>query len=159
MITIILSFLIFIMAALLHVLFCYMSPVKNLKGKLFMQISGGGLLLLILLGVVLSLPLLWTSVLFYVLLLPMYLIVYVTTELVSPSKKILKSLSQSSGLTYEELLSFLKKENLVGSRLDELVESGCVRTLRDRYALTPSGATLASFLEIFGKILGRGVGG
>lgn len=69
------------------------------------------------------------------------------------------SLSKQASLSYEQLVFILEKEDLIFSRLEELVQSGCVVIKDNRYELTHSGSSLANFLNIFGIILGRGVGG
>ena len=159
MITIFLVSLLFFCAIVVHIILCRASSDKNLKSKLFLQISLSFLVLFIVLVIYFCLPFLWSCVVIYILLIPAYLVVYVTTVLVSPSKKILMSLSGSSGLSYEGILVSLQKENLISSRLEELVQSGCVVLIEGRFQLTPTGKSLATFLDLYGRILGRGVGG
>lgn len=159
MTTLTLALLFFIASVATHLIFCRNSSSKSLKGKLFIQISI--LLLLIYIGIafILKLPLIISCSAIYILLIPAYMVVYVTTELVSPSKKILQSLAASQGLTRQEIIAYLEKENLIQSRLDELVQSGCIMKKDEYYVLTANGSMLASFLRMFGLILGRGVGG
>ncbi len=159
MITVLLCAFSFVCATVLHIFACRYSPDKNLKSKLFLQISAAFLFVFIVVSLHFTMPLMWACIIIYILLVPAYLVVYVTTELVSPSKRILMSVANPQGVTYAEIIEYLEKENLITSRLDELVISGCLTRAGDWYILTSSGRSLAAFLDIFGKLLGRGVGG
>lgn len=159
MTTVLLVILLFFFSVIIHINCCRNSSKQGLKSKLFLQISAISLLVFIIIVNYFSLPLLWTCSIVFLMLIPAYLVVYVTTELVSPSKKILMSVSAEGGLTYDQIVQYLEKESLLSSRLEELVQSGCVALNGDRFVLTGSGKALAEFLDIYGKILGRGVGG
>lgn len=104
-------------------------------------------------------PLALTATIIYMLLIPNYLVLYVSTELVSPSKRILRIVSNKTQTDYHAILATLEKEDFIGTRLHELCQSGCVRDAGGTYHLTPSGRTIAVFLKIYQYLLGREIGG
>ena len=97
-----------------------------------------------------------TALLLYVLSIPAYLIFYVSTSLMSPSKKILQTIR--GGATYEVLLRALGEENAVALRLGELQDSGCARRSGEKFMLTPAGKNIAHLLKVCRMVFGR-VGG
>ncbi len=156
--TILISVLFILFSIIIHLLLCRRDPDKTLKAKLFIIIAlaAYGVFLGIACGA--RLPLILTASVIYVLLVPIYLIFYVSTELNSPSKKILHAV-EAGGASYLDVLKALERENFILLRLEELEQSGCVARQRDRYALTSSGWSIARGLAIYQKLLGRDIGG
>ena len=156
--TILISVGIFLAAVAGHLLCCRKSAKKNLQAKLFTALATAGLTVFVLVGAINQLPLLLTASVIYVLLVPVYLIFYVSTELVSPSKKIVQVLAAGPGV-YADLYKALERENFIMLRLEELEQSGCLRREGERYCLTASGQAIAKSLRVYQKLLGRAVGG
>lgn len=159
MITLLISLFFLGLAIMAHLVICRLSPNKALKAKLFVSIAIVGLAAVIGLGVGFSLPLLLTSCLIYILLVPVYLIFYVSTELMSPSKRIMQVIGEQPGISYKALLQALEQERFITTRLEELVSSGCVSVREGKYSLTMSGQGIARFLDFYQLALGREVGG
>ncbi len=99
-----------------------------------------------------------TAVVIYVLLVPAYLVFYVSTELMSPSKKILQIIA-AGPCAYSDIFKALERENFIMLRLEELEHSGCLSRQKDRYCLTVSGQAIANMLGLYQLLLGREVGG
>ena len=53
----------------------------------------------------------------------------------------------------------LEKENFIMTRLEELMQSGCIKKSQDGYVLTSAGRGIAGFLNVYQKLLGRPMGG
>jgi len=104
-------------------------------------------------------PFKMTAAILYVLLIPVYLSFYVLTQLMSPSKKILKCITDHGSLNYSGILEGVKQESFIDTRLNDLVLSGCVKKAGNRYWVSPSGKTIAAVLNVMQHILGRGIGG
>ena len=101
----------------------------------------------------------FTAMLLYILSIPAYLVFYVTTILVSPSKRILWAMQAKAGATYDVLLRALEVEHFIPSRLKELQDSGCIGRTGERFVLTSSGRNIARILRVHEHIFGRGPGG
>lgn len=159
MTTIALSLVFFALAVVLHLFLCRQSKVKNLKAKLFMILGLGNLALFIAVAVGCRMPLVLTASAVYVLLLPVYLVFYCSTELMSPSKKILQTVQAAGQADYEAILKALERENFIMLRLEELEQSGCISRQGERYMLTPAGQAVARGLACYQIFLGREMGG
>ena len=156
--TILISVGIFLAAAAAHLWCCRTSAKKDLQAKLFIALAMLGLAVFVMAGAINQLPLLLSASVIYVLLVPVYLIFYVSTELVSPSKKIVQVLAAGPG-AYSDLYKALERENFIMLRLEELEQSGCLRRDGERYCLTASGHAIAKTLGVYQMLLGREVGG
>ncbi len=159
---ILLALVSFILSIVLHIVYCRKAPLGTLHAKAFIiiAIANGlamGISFLFLPPLSQSLP--CTAVLLYLLAIPSYLIFYVTTLLVSPSKRILQLIQSGDGASYEMLATALGEENFIALRLEELCASGCVRRVEETFILTASGKNIARILGAYRKILGRGPGG
>jgi hypothetical protein len=159
MLTVLIATVFLVASIAVHLMICRISPDKSLKAKLFIVIAAAALGGFLTLGLGLHLPLVSTAAVIYVLCVPVYLIFYVSTELVSPSKKILQVIESSGGCTYEIIVAQLKNEDFIISRLKELEQSGCAVREGGRYVLTASGWKIAKVLDGYQKILGRSIGG
>lgn len=130
-----------------------------LRAKLFITVASGHLIIFIALAIILKLPMVLTSVVIYILLIPVYLIFYVCTELVSPSKRILQIIASSNEANYTQVFKALEQENFIMLRLEELEQSGCLKRSDNRFELTASGRKIASILDVYQRLLGRDIGG
>ena len=107
-----------------------------------------------------GLPFQITAGLISVLLAPVYVSFYALTQLMSPSKKILLSVSRHGSLSHQDILAAIEEEDFINTRLNDLIASGCVsRTGGGGYVLTPSGRNIAVVLNVMQRFLGRGMGG
>ena len=106
-----------------------------------------------------GLPFKITAGMIFLLLVPIYLCFYVLTQLTSPSKKILLTVSQRAGSSYADILAAVQREEFVATRLNDLCVSGCVEHIDGRYILTPEGQKIAAILNFMQLVLGRNVGG
>jgi hypothetical protein len=158
-------FLSFACSIAAHVFFCRGLPKNQLHAKLFVGVAffTGGLGWLA--RSFLANPFEGdtafpaTAVVIYLLLIPAYLIFYVTTELNSPSKLILRMIRQTPGIAHSEILKNFTNEELILPRLSDLRQTGCVELRDDCYFLSASGRSLGQFLVLYQKILGRDLGG
>ncbi len=171
MIYIIFSFLMFCFSVFAHVLYCRVHSKQQLHTKVYCLIAMAlmamyvGLVLLVkhlnlfpadsLMGV----PLLWTGLLIFFLLVPIYLRIYVLTQLTSPSKKILETIVAGKQVTYDDIYKAIAAEDFIGTRLRDLGASGCITDQGGVYTITTSGKAIVRILEFMQKSLGRGVGG
>jgi len=163
--------LLFIASVIIHVFFCRRTTRPGLQAKAYILIA------IILIGVYVAgvyaigkacildghslwgLPLKITAGVIFALLVPVYLSFYVLTQLMSPSKKILLTISRRGNLSYADIVLCVQEEDFIGTRLSDLVTSGCVRQTEGRYTLSPSGQKIAAVLNIMQYVLGRGMGG
>ncbi len=106
-----------------------------------------------------GLPFRITAGLIFLLLVPVYLCFYVLTQLTSPSKKILLSISQRGALSRADILAGIQEEHFIMTRLNDLCASGCVARTNDKHSLTSEGQKIAAILNLMQSILGRNVGG
>lgn len=156
---------------MLHVLFCRQTRALGLHSKVFIFISVAFFGAYVLGSMVVlywgwidqnsawGLPLIITSGIVYVLLIPTYLTFYVLTQLMSPSKKILLMLQQKNVLSFDDAIRGIQEENFIGTRMAELRQSGCVVLKDGRYVLSASGVSIATILNVMQVLLGRDAGG
>ena len=164
MLYLIIALLFFIFSVVVHVLFCrgkrgnilyvkifgYIALINlSLCSGVFQSISADGTVSIWLL------PLKATSIFIYLLLIPAYLVVYVTTQLNSPSKIILRSLSARDGLTIKNLQKNFTDEEFIVFRLQELVKTGCAVAVDGKYRLGASGTLIFAWLRIYQWLLGE----
>ena len=160
----------FFLAAVIHVRICRDQPGLLIKTFLGLAVAGLAGVCTVFFSlnrnaVIVPHPSLWmidlslTATLSYILLIPTYLIFYVNTRLVSPSQKVLMLIKDRGGLSYTELLRHFDDEELIAPRLADLVTSGCVCRQAENYWLSPHGVRIGKFLDVYQKILGRGMGG
>ena len=162
MIHIAFAFSFFILSVAAHILYCRQLSSKALHAKVFV---GFALAVALMMMCVFSrvttngngLP--FTAVVLYFLLIPAYLIFYVSTSLISPSKSILWAIQKGNGASREDLLSAISRENFVVLRLEELIASKCVRHEGDHFVLTVWGKTIVCILDVYQFFLGQKVGG
>jgi hypothetical protein len=163
--------LLFIASVMVHISYCRQTTKTGLQAKTFIFIAMTSLGIY-LAGVATPLmashldphslwgmPFKITAGIIFILFIPIYLCFYVLTQLTSPSKKILLTVAQSTGASYNEIVSAIDKENFIITRLHDLCASGCVRQINGCYILTSEGQKIEGLLNIMQSILGRKVGG
>ena len=168
MLYLIVSFVFFIFSILIHVLVCRLRKNSLLYAKLFGYIAIVNLLICIYVFQFIDQAALhfaplsvWfiqlksTLNFIYLLLIPAYLVIYVTTQLNSPSKIILKLLSKGEGLSFNNLQKQFSDEEWIVSRLNELVQTGCVVEIGGRYRLGASGKLIGGWLKFYQLLLGN----
>ena len=158
--------LFFILSIILHIFFCRFKKGKVLYAKFFVLIALINLWMCVSvferiknivefnvpsLGL---LPLQGTAMVIYLLLIPAYLVIYVTTQLQSPSKTILQLLSAHDGLTIKDLQKNFTDEAFIISRLNELFYTGCVKRTDKAYRLGASGRLILIWLNFYRCLLG-----
>ena len=178
------SLLLFLFSVVIHLWICRQQKKYLLLIKVFLGMSGFGLLIFwgasflfhqslsSLLTFSISLVerrsitnSLWTralpvsSTILYILLILLYLSFYVNVKLISPSKKIMTLIRDQGAMTYEELKKYFTDSLFIQPRLDELIDSGCTYIEKGRYRLSESGMKIGRLLEMYQKILGRPMGG
>jgi len=163
--------LFFILSVFIHIVICRNRKLKGLWVKLFCMIAAVNLFLcwgiFLLLGrsialnaaSIWGLPLSMTSTFIYILLVPTYTIFYVSTQLNSPSKKVLLLLKKNGAMTFQELLNHFTEEEFIIPRIMDLQKTGCIQCAQRNWRLTPPGLTIAKFLNFYQSILGRQAGG
>jgi hypothetical protein len=159
MTALVLAFLFFAADVIVHALYCRRQKRGELYAKFFIILSLMSFVLLAYFLSGISSDYKWCSILIFVLLVPVYLIFYVSTVLLSPSKKILQILESVPDADYELILSGLEKEDLISLRLKELADSGCVFVCEGRYQLTFAGQQTARVLKFCERMIGRPIGG
>ena len=170
MITLLVTFAFFILSIAAHVQFCrWRKRESNLWFYVFFAgaaLAGNFMSLKFLLnGPAKDLPEFWSLPLFlssltlFIMLIPMYMIIYFGSEVESPTKKICFLLDSSGGMTKEELLKQITDEGFVVPRMDDLVRTGFVEHKEGKYFLLFPSRASARLLAVFQWIFGRGKGG
>ncbi len=85
--------------------------------------------------------------------------VYFSTKVESPSKKILRFVRDKGPLPYQDVLREFADEELILSRLSDLERYGYIRFSGKEYSLEPRGVMIARLLEIYQTLSGRKMGG
>lgn len=163
--------LLFIALVGAHIFFCRKTTKPGLQAKAFILMA---MIFLGIYAVGVKTPLitslldphsLWgfpfriTAGVIFVLLVPVYLIFYVLTQQMSPSKKILLTIAQRGEASLPDILASVEDEDFITNRLSDLCMSGCVRFAEGRYTLSALGQKIAVVLNIMQHILGRDIGG
>jgi len=163
--------LFFSLSVFIHIVICRNRKLQGLWVKLFCVIAVVNLLLCwgIFLwagrSVALNAPSIWnlplsmTSTFIYILLVPTYVIFYISTQLNSPSKKVLLLLKKNNAMSFEELSKHFSEEEFIMPRIKDLQETGCIQCTERHWMLLPPGLTIAQFLNFYQSILGRPAGG
>ncbi len=159
---------IFFAAAALHVAWCRANKTNALLIAPFLVFSFLGLAVLIFIFVknpyllssenIWHMPLKSSSLLIYILLIPCYVAFYFGTKVKSPTQKLFLLLQKES-LSFKELSSRISDREILIPRISDLEQSRCIRFKENSFQLTKYGFTVAKFLDIYQKILGRGIGG
>ena len=163
--------LLFIVSVGIHVFFCRNASKQSLHVKPYIGIVI--ILGCIYLGVILivqhlglldprslwGFPFKISAGLIYVLLAPVYLIFYTLTQQSSPSKRILLAILQRGTMSHEDILAAVNKEDVIMTRLNDLLASGCVVEKDGRYSLSRQGDGIAQILTLMQWMLGRDMGG
>jgi len=161
----------FMASVMAHILFCRKMPGPGLHAKafvlraiFFLFIYAGSALCIAharWLGVhsFWGMPFQFSAGIIYILLAPVYLCFYVLTQLTSPSKKILQTISRQGESSRADILASVQKEGFITTRLNDLCMSGCVELIEGRYVLTSEGRKIAATLDFMQLVLGRNRGG
>jgi hypothetical protein len=156
---ILLALSIYIIVIAVHRLYCQRCNEDKMHAKQVIVYSFVGLLAYILLATIWVLnDLFFSGLIFYILLVPTYLIIYVTMYLESPSRLILESLAEGD-LTYDQLLQRIAKAQFIQKRLIELQDARLVYQQQDKLVLSPQGFLLARLYALYAKILAARMGG
>ena len=168
---VLLALLCFMAAIAAHIFYCRRAPRSGLHAKAFVGIAFVLLCAYVSLALaighagLLDPPTLWgkpfvlTGIIIFVLLVPAYLTFYVMTMAVSPSRKIVSVLAARGALSYGEVLEFVRQEDFVQGRMNDLCVSGCVIEHDGKYVLGFSGRLIAGISNLMQRILGREMGG
>lgn len=156
-----LSLAVFLVCVIMHIAYCRRASKTTLHAKVFMILSviGLGVYVVSVKGNVSPLSLKFSGAVLFVMLIPTYLILYVLTQLKSPSQVILTTASFEKGANYDEILSAVKAERFIDTRLQDLKISGCVKIKEGKYQLTPAGKGIVKVLTLMQAFLGREAGG
>lgn len=158
MIDILLSISLFASVVILHAKVCRSKPCNNLYAKDFIIIASCCWLLLLYALTHIHVEggrFILSALVLYILLIPVYLIVYVSMVLISPSKSLLFLLNNEKGLTLEELMNGFKGDALIDSRFEELLASGCMIEKSGKYVLTFNGQMIFQVLMAYQWLSGR----
>ena len=156
------AFAFFVLSIIIHIFYCRRAPAGVLHAKAFILaalVNGTAAVLCFLFLPPSNMDLPYTAMFLYILSIPAYLVFYVTTVLVSPSKRILWAMQAKAGARYDVILHALGEENFIPSRLRELQDSGCIERSGERFVLTPAGRSIAWVLRVYEYVFGRGPGG
>lgn len=102
-----------------------------------------------------------TSMLLYVTCSVSYISITASPTLgdQSPSSKIVLSLLHKGSQNEKQILVLFTEEEVLGKRLKDLVDSGCVEKKKTKYFVTKRGMLLASVFINYRKLLGISEGG
>lgn len=165
MIYLILSFVFLALAVILHAIF-FSNHSKNIVS--FFLLALAGLIGYIAVTTALpmtqeisfwNLPLRWTALSIYVLLMPYYPVFAYAAVLASPSQTALSLIRQHGSISFQELSKHINDEQFVLARLDSLVQQGFIIREHDRYRLPWKTAMFCRVIAVYQWILGRETGG
>lgn len=149
----------FICTVFIHALYCRRQQSHQLYARSYLIIAAVvGVIAISLINVLHLDEFSLSGLLLYILCIPSYLVVYVTTQLESPSRKILETLTERP-CTKSDIVLSLKQAQFIQSRLQQMCDAGLVNKVQSTYQLTQSGQQLALFYVCYQKILGRELGG
>ena len=168
---IILSFSFFLLTVILHIVWCRYKNSPHLQVLPFFGIAIFNLILYIVTQrlflesfftsaqSIWNLPLEMTSIVFFVLLIPFYLVFYYSVNIDSPSCTIISILKQNESLSFEQLKEQITNEKFIVSRLKDLVEHHCVSFDGKNYRLLAHMTIMGRLLNLYQKLTGRPIGG
>lgn len=104
-------------------------------------------------------PLQKTGGILFLLLIPFYLVLYYSTAIESPSRRIVCLIKRNGAMTFGELAQEVTDERFIMTRLDPLVKLGYVDFDGTTYRLKPRAKLSCRLFAFYQKLLGRGVGG
>lgn len=110
---------------------------------------------------ILQCPLKWSSLAIYALLSLWYFGETTTVQYNSPSMKIMNALCDSSSkkITIWDVKHLFSDQELIVSRLDDLVAHGHIRYQDGKFSLLARGRLIVNVFKLYRWILGRGLGG
>ncbi len=77
----------------------------------------------------------------------------------SPTTKILIGLRHNGSLTEKQILSLFTYDEVIGKRIDELIQSKWIGKYNDTFFVTKRGKHIASFFTLYRRLLGLSEGG
>lgn len=169
-----LSFLFFCLFVIIHIAWYRIKSEKKLEIQPILII--GGILLIVYLALLKKLsslslfihentfnfwnaPLIITSLVVYLLLIPFYMIFYISAEIESPSMKILLLVKEYGEISYEDLRGRFTDQTLLMPRVKDLISTGYVSYDGRYYSILPAGRRLVRILDIYQRCLGWRMGG
>ena len=163
------SVVFFLVAVMVHILWCRAFPKKDLRMLVFCVIAGIFLIALAIFqyfflrqgdaGSLWMIPLPLTALILYLLLVPTYLNFYFLTKVESPTKRLLLFLQKKEKATYEELSAHMPDQLIIDPRLVDLVHCGFAVMQGEGYRLLPRGHRTAVILKTYEKMVQKEMGG
>ena len=168
---VLLALLLFVGSVTAHIFYCRHASQEGLHAKAYLCIAFV-FFIIYALAILMSrqagafqerslwgLPFKMTAGVVFILLVPSYLVFYILTQLMSPSKKILLAMARRGALSYADIVACVREEGFIEGRLKDLCASQCVRCDKGRYSLTSSGRKIAAVLNVLQGVFGRDMGG
>lgn len=106
-----------------------------------------------------NMPLVLTSILIYLSLVPFYFLTHLNTVHQSPSLAILLSFRSRKNLIHKQLIQEWPDEKLITPRLIDLLISRCVSFRKGKYYLLPRGKLIVRITQNYQKLLNLNIGG
>ncbi|MBI4372553.1 MAG: hypothetical protein HY585_02350 [Candidatus Omnitrophica bacterium] len=170
MICVLIAFLCFALYILSHVIAFRAGVIRfELTKLLFLMALWGSIYCLIAIYFVLgargqsALPvsLFWSSLILYGLMSLLYFGEITSIQHLSPSMKIIVALSKKNTgeITPEEAKNLFSNQELIISRLDDLVAHGHIQYQGGSYTLGPKGKVVIGLVQFYRRLLGRTLGG
>ena len=165
------SLIFFFLSVGIHVLWCRLFPKKDLQILLYcaiamimLMVSGGYLFFLrpqlIPIGNSFwNIPLPLSSLALFVLLIPVYLMLYFMTQQESPTKRLLLFLEKRGKATYAELAHYMTDKAIIEPRMSDLIRYGFVIKEGNGYRLLASGHRTSLALIAYEKACHKEMGG
>lgn len=171
MLRIVTASIIFVAAIFLHLLWCrYVRKPGRLQFQSFFVIAAFGWMSYIVLtarvfpswspaGGIGRLPLNLSALVLYVSFMPVYLILYASAIIDSPTRTVIFFVKENGPVTYEQLRDQVTEQKFFSARLNKLVEHGYVDKNGDSYRLSGRALGTCRILKAYQKIIGRNIGG
>jgi len=107
----------------------------------------------------LNVPLVGTSLIIYILLIPLFLMYYFCVYCESASYSILHLIQKYGDLSYEELRAKVPDRSLIITRLDSLVSNEYLEMKDKSYRILPKGIKVVRIMDMYQRLLGWKIGG
>lgn len=168
---ILISFGVFGIVSLSHLLLCRVAFFRKFRFPALAVLSLLGLANVMLVAAIQSTivssltkdlwlqPLASTSVFLYALLMSSYFVFFANAGIESPTKRILDFTRKNKKVSAQELSSVVTDEHFVLERLKALEEFNLAKFESGVYRLTTRGLVIAGLLRWYGKLLDRKPGG
>jgi len=107
----------------------------------------------------LCLPLIGSSVVLYLLLIPVFLQYYFMAYIESPSGRIMYLIGKSGRMSFEELEELIPENTLIMPRLSSMEENGYIEADKRRYYALLKGERVVQMMKLFQRVFGFEKGG